>query len=348
MSFVTELLQGIDLSAVGQKLLSLVNTSDPLFVAIVLAILVFLGAKMSGPFPGLRSWGLRLAAAAFLVHLGYIYFAQGIESKDLPHVLLRAANTAGFVLAPLWICFPVLLFVYARLRLALAAFLVYAGYAWFTSEVRTVEILPWVALQAGVASALALLVAWILQPVTDFVAKNLFPRKATAAPRDAAPADAAGDAEEKRQMREAAAELLSLKKTQLRQETQRHAERNRRRQRARLKAELCYTLNEPVLATVFPRAMFEDFAARYLGDHEDAEAVEENARELEAMILQHVAAQPVPVKPIDLMDLTQWFVEQQQRIQRGEHEHGDKKTQLAGLTRRYTQLAERLIEDEVN
>src|SRR5262249_36069004 len=125
-------------------------------------------------------------------------------------------------------------------------------------------------------------------------------------------------------------------------------EMHRRRQRARLRAELCYTLNEPALATVLPRAVFEDFLSRYLGDQHDPETVEENAQELEGMILQHVqGAQVIAVAPAGLEDLTQWFLDEQQRLRHDEADQGQRRTKLAGLTRRYTQLAEKMIEEEV-
>ena len=95
------------------------------------------------------------------------------------------------------------------------------------------------------------------------------------------------EVEQTRLLRETAAELAKLRKTQLRQETEQHTEKGRR-QRARLKAELCYTLNEAALGTVLPRPAFDNFLACYLGEQLEPETVEENARELEAMILQHV------------------------------------------------------------
>jgi hypothetical protein len=356
MNNVLELMQNVDLSQAGQRLQALLDTGDPVFPAIVLGILTLLGAKMTGPYPALRSWGLRAAVAVFLISFACAWWSHGsIETAELPRIALHAAVAAGCVLAPLWLVFPVVLFVYVRLRLALAAFLIYAGYECISAGKLDLENLPQLALHGGLAAGLALLVAWIVQPISDFLLKNLFPQRKPAAvayPLVAPPrwqeASARGEAEQTWRLHEMAAELLHLKKAQLCQPTEQHATMHRRRQRARLKAELCYTLNEPALGTVLPRAAFEDFLTRYLGDQHDPETVEENAQELEAMILQHVeGTQAVTVEPAGLEDLTQWFLGEQQRLRHDEADQGRRRTKLAGLTRRYTQLAEKMIEEEV-
>ena len=58
MNAAWDWLQHVDLNATGQKLLSLVDTTDPIFQAIVLGLLTLLGAKMAAPYPALRNWGL--------------------------------------------------------------------------------------------------------------------------------------------------------------------------------------------------------------------------------------------------------------------------------------------------
>ena len=86
------------------------DTTDPYVIAVVLGALILLGSRMAAPFPKLRSWGLRLAVAVFLVHLGYVHFAHGLDTQDLPRTLVRSVNVAGFVLAPLWLILPVVFF----------------------------------------------------------------------------------------------------------------------------------------------------------------------------------------------------------------------------------------------
>lgn len=176
MNKVSELLHNVDLAAAGKELLTLIDAVDPYLIAVFLGGLVLLGSRMAAPFPRLRSWGLRLAVAVFLVHLGYVHFSHGIGSGDLPRTLVRSANVAGLVLAPLWLVLPVVLFVYRRIRLALAAFLIYVGYACLASGKVEAGQLPQFALQGLIAAGLAVVVAWILQPVTDFISQHLLAR----------------------------------------------------------------------------------------------------------------------------------------------------------------------------
>lgn len=318
---------------------------NPLIVAGVVCILVLIGAKMSAPFPKVRSWGMRLAAAAVLGYLGYAWFAYGITTENCWQVGLRAAVVGGCVLAPLWLVLPIVVFVYARIRLAIGAFLLYLGYAWLSGGWATSADLPRAAMEGAVIAGLALVVAWIVQPITDIVIARLRRPPRGREESDSPPAKQA-DVEQAWRLREAAAELLTLNNTQLRQEAEQRIADNRRRQRARLKAELCYTLNEPALVDVLPRAVFDDFVSRYLGEQLDAETVEENAKELEAMIQRFVSERPVDVQPVKFEDLSAWFVDEERRIEATETDKHRKKTKLAGLTRRYTQLAEKLIEEE--
>ena len=358
--------QTIDFAPTGQKVLALVDATDPCFLGSVLAVLVLLGSKMSSPYPALRTWGLRVALAAALVYVGYTWFTQPIKPNDWWMVLARAGVVAGLVLAPLWIIFPVLLFVYGRLRLALAAFLGYGLYAWLTADKPlTQEDLPLLTLQAGIASGLAVLVAWILQPVIDFVSKNLFPKinktepqapaqqqpapqpaslPIPAAPQKQLPAPAT-PAPSAAQLPE---ELLALfrPRADQKQPEKEEADKRRRRQQSRMKVELCYALHEPILAPSLPRDKFEEFVNRYLSDEFEPEIVESCAQYLEAMLFQQASnIQPMVVQPVTLPDLTTWFLDEQKKIEH-ESDQDRRKTKLVGLAKRYTELAEKIIEDE--
>jgi hypothetical protein len=353
MSNVLEWFHTVDFSASGQKILSLIDGSDPCFIGFVLILMILLGSKMSAPYPMLRAWGLRAALAAFLSYVGYVWFTAGI-GDDWVEVLSRGALAAGFVLAPLWIIFPVLLFVYGRLRLALAALLVYAGYAWLANDGPiTEDDLPGIALRAGVAAGVAILVAWIVQPITDFIGKNLFPNLK---PKEPAPAPAPEkhlpvpvpvNPPQRTVLPEELLTFFRQSRTIPGRDRQEEADRQRRRQQARMKVELCYALHEPLLAVTLPRPKFEEFVNRYLSDEFEPEIVESCAQYLEAMLFQQASnAQPLMVQPVSLPDLTQWLVEEQQKIEKQEPDPDRKKTRLAGLTRRYTQLAEKILEEE--
>ena len=133
MNNLWEFLQNVDLYTTGQTFLTLTETTNPILSGILLGVLTLLGAKMASPYPALRRWGLHHAVVTFLVYFGCTWFAHGgIETQDLPRVGLRAL-AAGLVLAPLWLVLPLVLFVFGRLRLMLAAFLISAGYAFFSA-----------------------------------------------------------------------------------------------------------------------------------------------------------------------------------------------------------------------
>lgn len=319
-------LQGIDLIALGRQVLAFAERTDPCFVALVLGLLILIGSKMASPYPALMSWGLRLGVAVFLVYIGYIYASQGgIERDDFPRQGLRGLIAAGLVVAPMWIVLPIFAFVFVRLRLALAVFLIYGGYLFLSQESFDVEALPGISLRAGLASALALVVAWILQPVTDFIGAHLLPRR-TDAP---APANAWGPGPEATPAAQAALP---------------EADGQRRRMRARLKAELLYTLHSPEIGERFTRKMFTDFINRYLGDDQMPEDVEEHCRELEAILLQHRIPAGTLVSNPNLAGLTRWFLAEQRRIQEQGSEDGERKVQMAALGQRYQVLAERVLE----
>jgi hypothetical protein len=338
---------------VGQDLLRLIETVDPIFLVLILGVLTLLGAKMAAPYPRLRSWGLRLAATVFVAYLAYVWIAsRGLNLGQLVQVALRALVAAGLVLAPLWLVSPILLFIYSRLRLALATFLLYLGYVWVTTGGFSADDWPALAAQGGIAAALALLVAWILQPLTDFLSASLGKDKTPAG--RSGKGDVCGSVvlvpsagQVPSRLHEETVELLDLHKAHLRQEAERAAaEKHRRRQRARMKAELGYATHEHLIGTTFPRGLFEQFVGRYLGDDQEPEDVEEYAHELETIIYKHVQSpQPAIVQPLDMHDLTQWFLDEQQHIEDVEPDQRRRKTMLAGLTRKYTQLASEIFDE---
>ena len=130
MTLDLDALRAVDLAAAGRELLTFIDTADPCFVAVLVGLVNLLGWKIAALHPSIRSWGIRLAVAVFLIHGGYVCVSQGgLEWRDLPRTALRSFVAAGLLLAPLLIVVPIVAFVYVRLRLALAAALLYGGYA---------------------------------------------------------------------------------------------------------------------------------------------------------------------------------------------------------------------------
>jgi hypothetical protein len=122
-------------------------------------------------------------------------------------------------------------------------------------------------------------------------------------------------------------------------------EAQRRRNRARLNAELVFALYAPELEGRFGRKKFEDFVARYLGDDQAAEDVEEYSRQLQWTLLQHVDREGTPRGFASFEELARWYLHQQRRIEAAELDRELKQKQLLGLGRRYAEFAERLFEE---
>jgi hypothetical protein len=329
MNSALEFFHSVDLASFVQNLIAFIDSADPCFVAVIVGLFTLLGSKMAAPYPALHSWGLRLAAAVFLLYGGYAYLSQGgLDADNLPRVAVRGLIAAGTALAPVWIVLPILTFVYGRLRLALAAFLLYGTYAFVALGSFDVEALPSVALRALLAAGLALVVAWIVQPVVDILTANL-PGKPRARPRP-------GPEEEQR--------VISVPRPAVSEVQQALADAQRRRNRARLKAELLYSLYAPDLSDRFGRDRFDDFVGRYLGDQHEPEDVEENGRQLEAVLQQHVEKILAPEPFDNLTDLTRWYLGEQKRLQALHLDEETKHRQLARLNQRYQHLAEQLLE----
>src|SRR5262249_22874302 len=150
--------------------------ADPCFLGVVVAVLVFLGSRMVAGQPSVQGWGLRLGAIAFLLYGSYAWFAAEPDgSRLLGPLVARSACVGGVVPAAAWITLPVLAFLQQHLRLAVAVFLLYGGYAILTAGEYDPDELPGIALRGLFASSLALVVAWILAPVWTFL-KNFLPQ----------------------------------------------------------------------------------------------------------------------------------------------------------------------------
>src|SRR5207244_644435 len=147
------------------------------------------------------------------------------------------------------------------------------------------EQLPGIALRGLLASALALVIAWVLAPVWGFL-KNFLPERWSAPqPQISAPTPSSAEPPPR-----APALVLAPHMPQVLDGTEvttlRQREAQRRREKARLQLELAYVQALPAIGAWFPRKMFDDFVARHLGDHLPPEDVEDNARQLQSVLRQ--------------------------------------------------------------
>lgn len=344
MKEVLDFVTAIDLAARARQMLSAIDVADPCLIGLVVAVLVFFGSRMVAGQPAVKLWGLRLGAAAFLLHLGYSYFFGTVpEDKRAAVLLVRSGLVGGGVLALSWISLPLLAFVFARLRLAVAGFLAYGGYALVTAEGLNAEQLPGIALRSLLAAGLAVIVAWIVQPVWEFFVPPGTKPATPPAPPAEEPAPVARPSAEKPRRRWFRREREERPEEEKEPEevSSIHIETRRRRDRVRLKVELNYLLIAPQIGSRLPRTQFEEFVHRYLGDHLPPEEVEENGRQLQQLLLDHRNHAAEPEKPmLTLEDVTRWFVEEQKRIDA--LDAPEKEHRLSSLHQEYLEKVRRL------
>lgn len=283
-----------------RALLASLDTADPRFLGVIVAIALFVGSKVVSGQPSLRRLGLRFGAGTFLAYLGYAYASgMSFESAELPGLALRAFNAGGIVLGFTWIVLPVLNFLLTHLRVAIAAFLGYGAYALWNADNFSAEHLQEIGLRGLIAVALALVVAWILQPIGDYIRSML--------PQPKAPPKEDGDPEPKPRWRgrrrrapetmpaetpapaapaiaTVLASQLEILSSQLEQIAPQSVDGQRRRDRVRLQVEMHYVLAVPHLGGRLTREVFDEFVNRYLGDHLPPEVVEENSKQLLAIL----------------------------------------------------------------
>ncbi len=367
MQEVLAFLKDVDLGGHALRVLDLVQTADLCFVGLIVLVLVCLGYKMASCSTGFRTWGLRLAVATFLAYGIYGYVnAQPTDTHEMVVLAARSGVVAGAVLAAAWIVLPIMLFVYSNLRLALAAFLLYGGYALVVAgDQLTTEELPGIAMRAGIASGLAIIVAWIFQPVWDLASRYL--SKALPAKQEEKtepkPAEVAADDDENPKRRKKRRKLMLRRKRQREREQEEdddllqgddevhsiNIEMRRRRDKARLTVELTYAMAMSDLGNSLPRDLFENWINRYLGDHLPPEDVEENSIQLQTILAQQrklLASGSNPsASSHQLEELNHWFLDEQRRIQALRIDAEQKQQKLLDLQELYTSLVNRLLGD---
>ncbi len=317
MNDVLDYLAGVDLATRAKQMLGAIDVADPCLIGLVVAVMIFFGSRMVADQPAVRTWGLRVGAAVFLLHLGYSYFlGGGPEEKRTAVVIVRSALVGGAALALSWIALPVMAFVYARLRLAVAGFLAYGTYALATAEQLDGERLAWIALRSSLASGLAVIVAWIVQPVWEFFVPVATKPATPPVEEPGAPRASREKRRRRRWFRRVHEERTEVDPKEPEEVTSVHIETRRRRDRVRLKLELNYLLVAPEIGARLPRTQFEEFLKRYLSDHLPPEEVEENGRQLQQLLLEHRQHAPEAEKRFHtLEDVMTWFLEEQKRLE---------------------------------
>jgi hypothetical protein len=335
-------LSHVDLESAVSSLLGFLDSVDPCFLGLIVAVFVVIGSRMVVGQPSVQSWGLRLAAATFLLYGGYLWFSgKADEGIPLWKLALRCGCVAGIVLAIAWIVLPVLSFVHRRLRLALAVFLGYGGYVALSAGEMTAEHWPTIALQALAVTGLALVVAWIVDPFWSAIARHLLPCRFTSVDEPASGEPPVPFSPGRQTPLSPGPIVKEIEATRLV-----ISESQRRRDRARMQLELAYLQGQPVISTWLPRPMFDDFLRRHLGDHLSSEEVESNARQLLAALGQHQDQVQGRAKFVSFEELADWLLAEQQRIQSMALEQPLKQTQLIDLHQRDLNQVRKMVQQQ--
>ncbi|MBW3541539.1 MAG: hypothetical protein KY476_14825 [Planctomycetes bacterium] len=117
----------------------------------------------------------------------------------------------------------------------------------------------------------------------------------------------------------------------------------KRREDARARVDLLYSLYAPEISDRFPREDFTAFCNTYLADSKAPEHVEERAAQLTRIIEQHREKVGESQRFKSLTELTAWFDEQKRDIEDCPDERM-RRMLLAQLKERYTELSASILE----
>lgn len=123
------------------------------------------------------------------------------------------------------------------------------------------------------------------------------------------------------------------------------AEAQKRRANARAASELLFHRHAHILGSRFPKASFDDFLTKYMGDNHSPEEVEARGHQLQDIILQHVQSIEPPKTPFTIESLAAWYKKQKQLVESLAVDDRQKQAQLAQLNARYAELMQTLMEN---
>lgn len=205
----------------------------------------------------------------------------------------------------------------------------------------------WLALivRSGISGLLVMFAAWCVLPSVVYLRRKLFSEPALRT--------RAWIARRRRRQsdREAAERQRREHETWRRAAPEREATRRaeeaaqKRRADARARLEFLYHRHGPEVQARFPRPLFDEFLQKHLSDHQSPEDVDSRARQLEELLLSHVAH--VTPKPQfgSLADLAAWFGDQKTQID-AMPDGRLKSSLLARLNARYAELTQEHLEGQ--
>jgi len=246
-------------------------------------------------------------------------------------------------------------------RLAAVAFVGYSVAGLATWSPRSAWDLVSLVLRAVLAAGLVLTVSRILLAMTFFVYRRtvgawwqkwrffLQRRRAERERRRQWERERENKASEERdrQAREAE-DRRQLLVEQERQEraAQEARKAQRRRDDARARCELLFTLYVPEIGNRFTRPMLDAFLKNYMGNDKSPDEVEERAKQLEEILNQHRSVvRPAP-RFKDIEDLAHWYVTEKHRIENLPVDPMFKEQHLVQLHTQYAELTQQVMEQQ--
>jgi hypothetical protein len=145
----------------------------------------------------------------------------------------------------------------------------------------------------------------------------------------------------RRKKRERAEYAAAMRRAE--RDAEERARAQKRREQARAGCEALYALYAPEIKDRFPRADFDAFLKKYLGDQHAPEFVEERAEQLRQIIEQHRQRIEPPKKKMSLAELAEWFLREKRQIDATPLDDEDKEALVAQLEARYAKLQEKHI-----
>lgn len=127
-------------------------------------------------------------------------------------------------------------------------------------------------------------------------------------------------------------------------EARSRADDQRRREDARAAALLDFTFYAAKLGSRFSRQDFDHYLQTYMGDGQPPDVVERRKGELLAIFEKHLSDISPPRQEQTIEGLTTWYESMKTRIEGSSMDDRTKRTQLAELYARYTELMSELME----
>jgi len=122
------------------------------------------------------------------------------------------------------------------------------------------------------------------------------------------------------------------------------AEDHKRREAARAACEIHFSIYGPDIAERFTRDDMDRFFSVYMNESQYPDDVEHRGKELQRVIDEHWrSAKPQP-KQLSLAALSEWYLEQKQRVEALPLSDEEKQTFLWRFSERYAELSQSLLE----